>query len=397
MQLSIPTSCDWIWQGYDFISSFNIMRISQVWRQTAASTKVVFDRSKHFSDLGRTQTLLSGDLPLDIQIKVSSDVEFGKQTAKLLREHVARFKSLEIQVPSHETVETLVSLIGEHKSAPLLERLTIHAEQADSESQPDTFTSLPTAFYPCPRLTHLTIRGAPLPVSSAPHFRGLTSLTIDASDISCHLVDVPRILNILKSTENLQHFSYLGSDLFNYHRRIIRSFLMPHLISLNVSAPGCGLDIFRRLHAPLLTSVRFNGWRSEGWSEVWMDTLREPTSNSLRLLAERSPNVTHLELRSLELYNQPEDYGRLLSDYAFPRLKVLRLYAADIIDGYLALGAGRMKSLKRLELLACGGVSADGVLKFTKGRKQDFELLIDACPGIELEDLTELKKTIKVL
>ena len=63
-------------------------------------------------------------------------------------------------------------------------------------------------------------------------------------------------------------------------------------------------------------------------------------------------HVTHLELHSLELYMgaDSDDYGRLLSEYTFPRLKVLRLYATEIVDSALGLGVGRMKSLKRLEL-----------------------------------------------
>ena len=44
-------------------------------------------------------------------------------------------------------------------------------------------------------------------------------------------------------------------------------------------------------------------------------------------------------------------YWWLMSDSAFPRSEVLRLYAADIADTILRLGAGRMGSLKRLELL----------------------------------------------
>jgi hypothetical protein len=52
-----------------------------------------------------------------------------------------------------------------------------------------------------------------------------------------------------------------------------------------------------------------------------------------------------------------------MSNYTFPRLEVLRLDVADITNS-----AGRMESLKRLELRACEGVSGDGILKFAKGR-----------------------------
>jgi hypothetical protein len=57
-----------------------------------------------------------------------------------------------------------------------------------------------------------------------------------------------------------------------------------------------------------------------------------------------------------------------MSNYTFPQLEVLRLDVADITNSALGLGAGRMESLKRLELRACEGVSGDGILKFAEGR-----------------------------
>jgi hypothetical protein len=97
------------------------------------------------------------------------------------------------------------------------------------------------------------------------------------------------------------------------------------------------------------------------------------------------------------MLNSGDDYQWLMSDSAFPRLEVLRLDAADITDNALRLGAGRMGSLKRLELRACEDVSGDGISKFVEGRNQGFELLIDACPGFKLEDFAKFTKIVKVL
>lgn len=72
-----------------------------------------------------------------------------------------------------------------------------------------------------------------------------------------------------------------------------------------------------------------------------------------------------------------------------------RLDATDIKDSDLRGGAGKMGSLKRLELRACEGVSEDG--KFAEGRNQGFELLIVACPGVGPKDLEKLTKIVKVL
>lgn len=374
------------------------MRVSQIWRRVAASAKVVvFDEKKHFNDLARTRIMLSGDQPLDVQINVSTDVKFAPRTAKLLREHVSRIQTLNVRVPMDYTAVTLVSSIGEGIPAPLLERLDIHVEQDDDtdERYPE-FTAFPNSFYPCPRLRHLTIPGSPLPVHTAPHFKSLTSLTIDATPFYYDM-DLEGVLDILDSSTDLQHFAYLSTDIFNYFRITSPEISMPHLISANVSVPGCGLAIFCKLDAPRLTNVLFDGWRNESFAEEWVSTLTTPFSESLRLLSKRSPNLTHLELRSTQMYDPSDDYDWLMSHRAFPRLEVLRLYATDIADSNLQLSAHRMKSLKRLELIACMGISGDGILKFAKTRNQDFELLIDACPGVKPKDLTELIKWVKVL
>ena len=93
------------------------MRLSQVWKQAAASARVTFEKRKHFTELARTRAMLSGDQPLDVYIKGSTEVKFGTRTANLLREHISRFQKLEIRAPEHETAEALVSSIGEGKPA----------------------------------------------------------------------------------------------------------------------------------------------------------------------------------------------------------------------------------------------------------------------------------------
>ena len=172
---------------------------------------------------------------------------------------------------------------------------------------------------------------------------------------------------------------------------------MPKLNSLDASVPGFGLDILSKFDSPLLTNVRFDGWRDQEFAEEWVDSLTEPIIKNLRLLSRLSRNVTHLELRSTVMHILGDDYRWLMSKNAFPRLEVMRLYAADITDSTLRLGAGRRMSLKRLELLACVGVSGNGILDFVKGRNQDFELLIDACPGVKPEERTKLSEIVKIL
>jgi len=337
---------------------------------------------------------------LDVRIKLSTDFKDTKPAANLLREYVSRFQTLDIRVPTYETAATLVSSIGEGKPAPLLERLDIYVEQ-DISVPTSSFAALPNAFYPCPRLRHLTIPGLPLPVRTAPHFLGLTSLTIDAIPFyTTNGVDTDGIVDILDTTKNLLHFTYRGTDRISfesfYDYDPTRIISMPHLISADVSAPGWGLDILRALDAPLLTNARFDGWREEGLGDDWIvEPIATPITPAFRRLCKSSPNLTRLEIRST--WNLEVDYQWLMSDSAFPRLEVLRLDETDITDSALRSGADGMGSLKRLELRACKDVSGDGILKFVEGRNQGFELLIDACPGVKPEDLAKLTKIVKVL
>ena len=390
------------------------MRLRPIIRHVPGSIKVVFDQKKHFGIRDLTHKLKwlkdLGDQPLDVHIRVPPNVNLKDSSPFVgLRWCVSRFQRLCIRAPKHETADTLVNLIGEGTAAPLLERLDILVEKESSKPSP-VFTPNPNAFYPCPRLKHLTIPGFPLPSFNSPHFINLTSLTINAVPFhydDMYLNNTNRILDILDSTKNLHHFTYVDQDVSNRLRLTkSRTISMPHLLSVDVSVPGCGLDILCVLDAPFLTNVRFDGWRNKKFTENWNKSLTEPMiSASLRQLSERSPNLTHLELRCTVMHNPHDDYLWLMSDdatssttgSAFPRLEVLRLYATDITDKFLRFGAGKMVSLKRLELLACMGVSGKGILKFVEGRNRDFELLIEACPGVTQEDLEKLAEIVNVL
>ena len=87
------------------------------------------------------------------------------------------------------------------------------------------------------------------------------------------------------------------------------------------------------------------------------------------------------------MHNPSDDYRWLLSDEGFPQLEILRLNAADISDDTLIMGKGRMRNLKRLELLNCENVSYAAVKHFMEGRDKNFVVLIDASPSITQEDL----------
>ena len=340
-----------------------------------------------------------GDLPLHVRIRLP-DVEDSEMRTelRLLRQHVPRFLSLDIQVPVHEDAEEIVSCIGEGQHAPLLERLNVTVEQGLQRPIP-SFAALKNAFYPAPRLAHLSIPSNPLPEITIPHLSTVTSLTIDSVQAQWDFY-LFTLFDMLESMPYLKHFTFKGSDNFSFtttskfnHPRVIP---MPNLVSVDVSAPGCGLDILRALNAPLLTTVRFDGYRPLEYQEDFVDALTTPIPVSLRRVSERSPKITCLELCSTVTHHPLDDYRWLLSDEAFPQLEVLRLNAADISDDTLIMGTGRMRNLKRLELLNCGNVSGVAVNHFVEGRDKNFVVLIDACPSITPEDMMTLSKTVIV-
>jgi hypothetical protein len=337
--------------------------------------------------------LNNSDLPLRVRIRLP--VQDETYMMALLRQHVSRFQSLDIYVPEHDDAEEIVSSIGNGQPAPLLERLNISVKQKPYAHS--TSTALKDAFYPSPRLVHLSLPSNPLPDITIPHLRTVTSLTIDSVNAQYDF-DLFHLLDMLESMPHLQHFTFKSFDNFSYlpssridYPRII---WMPNLVSADVSAPGCGLDILRVLDAPLLTAVRFDGYRPLEFQEGFPEALTIPIPASLRRVAERSPKIKCLELRSTVMHRQFEDYSWLLSDKSFPQLEVLRLDAADISDGTLLMGTAQMRNLKRLELLNCENVSGAAVKRFVhwKGRGKNFTVLIDACPSITQEDIMSLSK-----
>ena len=360
--------------------------------------RLVVNRKVDFARLSRKLETY-GDLPLHVRIRLPIQDE-SRMTA-LLRQHVSRFISLDIHVPEQEDAEYIVSSIGDGQPAPLLERLNVSVKQG-LQYPIRSFSALKKAFYPSPRLTHLSLPSNPLPDITIPHLLTVTSLTIDSTHLeACWDIYLFDLLDMVESMPHLQHFTFKSFDNFSFvatsninHPRVIS---MPNLVSVDVSAPGCGLDILRALDAPLLTTVRFDGYRPPKHQEDFVDALTIPIPASLRRVSERSPKIKSLELRSTVMHYPWEDYSWLLSDEAFPQLEVLRLDATDISDATLLQGMGRMRNLKRLELFNCEHVSGAAIIRFVywnllKGRDKNFVVVIDACPSITQEDIVSLSK-----
>jgi hypothetical protein len=237
----------------------------------------------------------------------------------------------------------------------------------------------PHILFPNPKPT------CPLFFSSA-----LTDLILDAIPFGANLNE-HKIFATITALKNLQSFTFKSSDIFSYcDTSTFPNIDVPHLVSVDVSAPGWGLDILGTFHAPLLTCVRFDALREDRISD-WIPVYTEPISTSLRLLSQRSPHIKQLELRGTVLHQPEEDYQWLFGT-AFPLLEVLRFEETDITDDLMELGAKRMPSLKTLELSGCKGVSGPGLFSFLQMREKTFQLILEGCPHITEDAVEALSK-----
>jgi hypothetical protein len=374
------------------------MFVNQVWRRVANGTpqlwkRLTFECKEQFTDLtyARAHLQNSGARPLDLHITVPAEVKDTTSLAALLREHVSRLRTLDIQVLNHAAADSLIYSLGGGQPAPVLERINISVDEEYSDSI--SFTALENSFHPAPKLIYLGLPVYPLPDKNTPLLATLKSLALDAIQFGFS-TPMEDNLDFIESIPHLQHFAFKSSDIFSYtdtseldYPRIIS---MPNLISADVSAPGCGLDIIRIFDASILSDVRFDAWR-EGYFD-WEDSLTTPISASLRRLAERSPLIKRVELHHTRMFEPLKDYKWLLSDSAFPQLEVLRFDSTDITDDALQ----RARRLKRLELHACKEVTGAGLLRFVEGRDKSFELLIDSCPGVAQKDIDAISEVVQV-
>jgi hypothetical protein len=375
----------------------SLMFVSRTWHRIASSSprlwaRLSFEQPKHFTNPSYANLFLtnSGARPLDVLIHVPPEVEDTSLLTALLRKHVSRFRTLVLHVDLHDYAEDLVSSIGDAQPAPLLERLIIKVATKDTKTR--YFAALGDAFQPAPRLTHLTLPAYPLPTSFS-LLSTITYLTLDAFQYSWD-IDLQENLDLLASVPRLECFTFKGSDNFAYFRLLNDPAVpMPHLTSVDVSVPGCGLDLLCALRAPLLRYVRYDAWRDEDHFEEWDDGLTEPILKSLRLLSQESPVIESIELRSTVFPNAAVDYRWLLNPVTFPHLEVLRLDSSDITDDALV---GSHPNLKRLELRHCSGVSGVGLRRFVEGCGEDFQLIVDGCAGVTQEDIKVLSQVVKV-
>jgi hypothetical protein len=369
----------------------SLVFVSRSWYRIANNSprlwaRLVLKRPRHFTSARYCNMFLtkSGTLPLDVLIDVPPEVEGTSRLVRVanhLKKHLSRFRTLELRVNSHEGAEDLVSSIGAAKPAPLLESLVIEVATTTGAV---CFVALGSAFQPAPRLTHLTLPAhPPLPISSL--LSTITSLTLDAFQYGRY-TQFLKNFQLLASIPRLECFTFKGSDNNSHFLYQTSKVPMPYLTSVDVSVPGCGLDLLCCLRAPLLRYVRYDGWRDEENTAEWDESFPNSILGSLQLLSRESPMIESIELRSTWFPNATMDYPWLLDPETFPNLEVLRLDSSDITNDALFNSPRKHPNLKRLELRHCTGVTGRGLRHFVDLCKEDFQVVASKCKRVTQRD-----------
>ncbi|KDR83195.1 hypothetical protein GALMADRAFT_152139 [Galerina marginata CBS 339.88] len=378
-------------------SRIKLLRVSQSWRRIATATPQLWSRLYiHTTNLVPVRFFLkhSRNLPLDMHIRLlDSSAKDTDALTTVLAEHLSRMRLLEIQISEQELANKFVARLGHGQPAPLLESLCIQVDNPSCDPVRG-LALLNSAFRSTPCLARLILPAYPLPHRSSPLFSSsvLTDLTLDAIPFGANTNEYA-IFFTIKSVTNLQSITLKSSASFSYCNTSTFRFpniSTPHLISVDISAPGWGLHILDAFHAPLLTSVRLaapRGHRYRDWTAVYTEAI----STSLRLLSQRSPLVKQLELCGTVLHHPEEDY-RWLFGTAFPLMEVMRFERTDITDALMMLGYNCMPGLKTLELSGCKGISGPGLLSFLQTRANKFRLVLEACPHVTEDAVQALLK-----
>ncbi|PPQ76490.1 hypothetical protein CVT26_012357 [Gymnopilus dilepis] len=358
-----------------------ILLTNRTWYQVATSIYDLWTRIEITTPhIAQVQFYIShsGALPLDIHLTVlGSMVQDMHPVARLIASHLHRIRLLELHVQQHEDAEHLVQEIGRDQPAPLLEVLSISLRALSPWVFSDSLVYR-TTFSSAPRLAHLILPVYPLPRKRSCaliHFPSLTHLTLDARSPFHGQLNPEMVFELLGALVNLESFTFKSTDTCSYFNTsgfpLVES---KRLRSVDISAPGWGLDILARIVAPSLQNVCFDT-RRDGVL-MWSDVLALGISDALRLLSERSPSVTHVELYAVKFSYHHWRYPWLLGE-AFPLLQVLKLDDTDITDAVLERTSQTSPHFRRLELRGCPGVTEGGWLSFLSRRDEDFELVVD--------------------
>ncbi|KAF8498452.1 hypothetical protein JB92DRAFT_2984393 [Gautieria morchelliformis] len=376
-------------------SQTQLMRVCQFWRDIAKATPQLWTHLHighihQFDDpTGLRQWLeKSGECPLDVVLKIPLGVTDLRPTLVLLHSQVRRFRILNIAVPTPDIVDTILSSIAlsegkcNGNTAPLLEELCITIDEMSNRRADEDQDYFEHAFYPSPRLRRLTISPLRMPPPSSKLLSTVSAFMIVSGPDDQY--------------SGYHSFSFQTSHSLDYPRVEV----LPHLDEVDVTVPGCGLDILQCLEAPTLRSVRLDGSREDGHAEDWDDEGVTNVSASLKRLPQRAPRIQRLDLHRIEEL-QADTCEWLFSQTDFAHLEELRIEGSTMTDEAFTQSTSLGPCLHRLELIDCEDITGNALIAYIEARQPsghagDFQLLVSGCPGVEDKHLAELSRFVTV-
>ena len=381
------------WSIDDCVGTDGLTIICRTWRNIAESspllwTALILRHPRHFVTPGKIDKWLanSADCPIDVIIDALSGTEDILPVAKLLSKHVFRFRTLDMRLYAYAHITQITQILPilaldrfSSRPAPLLETLYIDWSSNHVGLADDYLSALESGFSPCPCLKNIALPALFLPPAYSKIFANVTHLIL--SDTTGHLPSVKDMLNIFRHAPYVSKFTYSGMDEFSYQSLDSLNLVSaPALTTVDLTAPGCGLDVLRYLDAPSLSDIRLDGWRGYGNYVDWNETLFDCVRDAFTGLSDRSRHVRRIDLHHINM--RKHDYKCLFQE--FPELGWLRLISTDITDQ--ALASAICPKLMHLEFQGCDYITVRGVLGLVAGRGPMggpcFELSIDDCKEI---------------
>jgi hypothetical protein len=360
---------------------------------------------------------MSRELALDVEVEVPLEMIVEtpltppeltmdlRPTLSVLHGHLHRIRCLDIQAYTPEIADKILILLtlseSFNRGVPLLEQLCIAIEEegagAGTNPLPENTPYFEHGFYPAPRCQRLAVPALRLPLPSHKFLSTITSLIITTVPQDFP-PSVEHMLDTIAAIPCLESLVYSGCDVYKYqdtgsldYSRVVR---LPHLKLVDVTVPGCGMQILQCLEAPSLRSVRLDGWRHISQfdhTDVFPDV-----SALLRRLPQRAPSIRRLEIDYLELL-EPQTIRWLLGPNDCAALEELRIEGSYITDAVFNESV-RHGSLCRLELQNCPNITSIALKHYINSSPQDFMLWFTECLGVAngLEHLAHLSQLIIV-
>ncbi|KAF8501183.1 hypothetical protein JB92DRAFT_2976827 [Gautieria morchelliformis] len=365
-------------------SQTQLMRVCQFWRDIAKATPqlwthLLIGHIHQFDDpTGLWQWLeKSGECPLDVILKIPLGVTDLRPTLVLLHSQVRRFRVLNIAVPTPDIVDTILSSIAlsEGKSngntAPLLEELCITINEMSNRCADEDQDYFEHAFYPSPRLQRLTISPLRMPAPSS-KLLSIVSTFMIISGPDDQVTPIEGALNTIAAIPHLKYLKYSRYHSFSFQTSHSLDYprveVLPHLDEVDVTVPGCGLDILQCLEAPTLRSVRLDGSREDSHAEDWDNKGVTNVSASLKCLPQRAPRIQRLNRHRIEEL-QADTCEWLFSQTDFAHLEELRIEGSTMTDEAFTQPSSLGPYLHRLKLIDCEDITGNALIAYIEARQ----------------------------